>query len=479
MRSTRRDLVKWMGAASLLGAAPLNARADSHRSTPQKTDAIIVGAGLAGLNAALLLEDEGLRVRVLEASDKVGGRVLSFTDLPGNPEAGANSFYPGYARIIALCERLGVGTFKYSDYRIKNSMALDIAGEFISIEEWAKSKHNPAPEALRTLPPYAVAANVITNNNPLQSPYEWQELTDSVASGTTHEFLSHHGLSETAIRLFHDTNPPNGTSAHEVSALMWLFIDAWFKSKLAMGTDELVVKGGNIGLPVAMANALQEPVELESEVAQVEQHDKHVAVTLTDGREFEASNVVLALPLPPLRRIRFTPQLPDRIHHALMTVPQMAITQVHIIPDEPYWEEDGMAPGIWSDGPMGQLVPIYEGTEPGAISSLTLWGRGFGAHYLDSLGAEKASQFAIEEIEKRRPAAIGKVRPAAFKSWQLDPYAGGDWVIWKQGQMHKYMAGLAQPFDRIHFAGEHTSLYERGMEAAAESGERAAVEILV
>lgn len=84
----------------------------------------------------------------------------------------------------------------------------------------------------------------------------------------------------------------------------------------------------------------------------------------------------------------------------------------------------------------------------------------------------------IAEIERLRPAARGALRLAGFKSWQLDPFSGGDWVVWRPGQVQRYLAPLTAAEGRLHFAGEHTGTLERGMEAALESGERAALEIL-
>jgi monoamine oxidase len=58
-----------------------------------------------------------------------------------------------------------------------------------------------------------------------------------------------------------------------------------------------------------------------------------------------------------------------------------------------------------------------------------------------------------------------------------DPFSGGDWVIWGPGQITELFGHVATPHGRIHFAGEHTSRSNRGMEGAQESGERAAQEV--
>ena len=73
-----------------------------------KSDVVVIGAGLSGLYAATILQDEGYNVTVLEADKRVGGRVLSERSVPGNPESGGTSFGPGYARLINTAHRFNV-----------------------------------------------------------------------------------------------------------------------------------------------------------------------------------------------------------------------------------------------------------------------------------------------------------------------------------------------------------------------------------
>jgi monoamine oxidase len=85
---------------------------------------------------------------------------------------------------------------------------------------------------------------------------------------------------------------------------------------------------------------------------------------------------------------------------------------------------------------------------------------------------------AIAELEKVYPASKGALRMAKRISWHHNALAGGAWINWAPTQITRFAHAISQPAGRLHFAGEHTGHTLRGMEAAMESGERAATEIL-
>jgi monoamine oxidase len=91
---------------------------------------------------------------------------------------------------------------------------------------------------------------------------------------------------------------------------------------------------------------------------------------------------------------------------------------------------------------------------------------------------DRAAQEIIDFLARVRPSTRGSLRAVKTVSWQRDPFAGGIYSAWKPGQITRYGETIAAPHGNVFFAGEHTAMLNRGMEGAAESGERAAGEIL-
>jgi len=474
---TRREMVQ-LGVAATAAAAGVAPARPARAGGDERADVLVIGAGLAGLNAARLLSDNGARVLVLEARDRVGGRVCSLRDVRGVPEAGANTMLGAYARALDLCRNLKLETVDWSSRRVHDSTTFAIGGRLVAQRDWAQSPLNPFAAADRAIPPGAWAMAQVKRHNPLQRASDWLDPASAKFDVSMYEALKTWGASEAAIALGHDTNVGYGTSAHDVSALMMYFTERWFARQGATSPAEAVVRGGNSGLPEAMAAGLGDRVRLDTEVIGLRQQGEIVEVHSLDGRRFLAPRIVVALPLPPLRRIRFEPLLSPLKLEAIFQVPQMKITELHLEPTRAFWEEDGLGSSMWTDGPAGVVSAQRQGSDPKEVTSFLVWGRARVADYYDSLGQEVAGRRVIAEIERLRPAARGALRLAGFKSWQLDPFSGGDWVVWRPGQVQRYLAPLTAAEGRLHFAGEHTGTLERGMEAALESGERAALEIL-
>ena len=139
-----------------------------------RSDVVVIGAGLSGLAAALCLEADGARVQVVEAQERVGGRVHSMRRLGHRQEAGGAYIGAGYRRVIGTAQRMGIElvdvTAMLAFFR-EQELALD--GELIRQSEWPSHPRNPFPREERELMPWTCQRVLAVRENPLSSPGEW------------------------------------------------------------------------------------------------------------------------------------------------------------------------------------------------------------------------------------------------------------------------------------------------------------------
>ncbi len=469
MTVSRRTFVAT--SAALVASRPLHAKTEA--------DVIVIGAGLSGLYAARLLADEGAKVVVLEGRNRIGGRLESYRHLEGAPEAGGDSILGGYGRVRDLADQLGLTVVNHRPRGRLSQTEIALGGAVIPRDQWPSHPLNHMPaDAKSAFPGRRFFESVVAANNPLESFEDWYDPRAWKYDGPVYGLLRNLGWSEETIALVYDTNAQYGTSAHDTSLLMWYFIQKWFATQDEIEPVSLSAIGGNQRIPEAMANTLKSDIHLGTTVVGIRSEKDHSEVHCDDGRVFRAKRVICSTPLPPLRWVKFDPILPANKRAAILNIGQMLITQVHVIPKEPFWEEDGFDPSMWTDTPAGVVTAQRFGESEDEVTNFLCWGRGHIAQYLDTLGEEEAKARVVKEIETLRPAAKGKIEAGGFKSWQLDPFSGGDWVVWQPGQISKHLLDIGKPEGRIHFCGEHTALSNRGMEGAMESGERAAFEVL-
>jgi hypothetical protein len=275
-------------------------------------DVIVLGAGLAGLNAALQLEAFGLRVRVLEASHRIGGRLHTLDEVQGHPEAGGNQIGLAYARTVDTAKRLGVELLPMGRSPLfkDDRLVYFIDGRRLSSSEWAASPANPMPPALRRLPPDRALGRLI-GANPLRSIGAWRDPANFIYDVPALDELRAAGLSPAALALL-DVNNSYGPTLADTSLLNLHYVNANFTEIMKFRGPTFSVKGGNQRLPEAMAKALKGELRRGSRVTDIDSDERGVAVRCADGSRHRARFVVCALPLPALRNVRLRPGLPDR-----------------------------------------------------------------------------------------------------------------------------------------------------------------------
>lgn len=438
---------------------------------------IVIGAGLAGLQAARLLEAEGVATRVVEARERVGGRVYTLYDIPSRPEAGGEVFGAYYARCVSTAAELGLELIapRPRSQATDAELGMHIRGQHIGLASWASHPLNPHPEALRPLTPWQIFFAELPKQNPLENLDDWTDQRFQAFDVPFAQYLRGQGFDDESIRL-QQVNSAYGNTLWDVSTLHIFHYYRWAALQ-ASGGQRTQIKGGNQRLPDAMRESLQKDVQLGRVVRAIRQTSTGVEVETQDGGRLQAARALVTLPFSLLRFVEFDPPLRGLQKRAVETLPYYKTFQIHYAFDREFWEDDGLPPSLWTDGPIGRinLLRERESNEPACYLAYI---NGLQAAYLDRLAPEAADSLVRQHLARIRPASKGRLRALRIHSNQNDPFIGGSYAYWKPGMPLTLPQSMSQPLGRVHFAGEHTALVNRGMEGAMESGERAALEIL-
>ncbi len=480
----RRTVIQGLASAPLLlGAAPLLSAAPAVRAL-NKSNVLVIGAGLSGLSAAVMLESQGVNLRVIEGRQRIGGRVFTLDDVPGKPETGGTGASPAYARWIDAARTNNVPLTDMTPilaYLFKSELVL--GNEIIPAKSWPTHPRNPFPKESRHEMPWQFASRAIAQGNPLKTVDAWQDPANAYLDISIYEWLTRQGMTDAIIDLAYNTNIGAGRSAYDASAL------AAFAGAAVAATQQQFVKSSGVGgyratngnqrVPEALARTLKHEVEFGKDVVGIRSTPEGVETHCADGTIYRSDHVVCSIPLSVLRRISIDPMLTGRQAKLVKTLDYQHLTLVHMVANEPFWDIDGLTPNMFTDGVAGRVMAQRRGKTPDEVTSLVSFISGPPATWLDQMNESDAKAMVVAHIEKIRPAAKGRLEALVYKSWRRDPFAGGTWAFWQPGQLSELAADAGKPHGRIHFCGEHTAVVNRGgMEGAMESGERVAMEIL-
>src|SRR5215212_2756364 len=291
------------------GSSSVSEDERQHPDSPERVDAVVVGAGLAGLAAARDLLAAGLSALVLEARDRVGGRILNHTLQNGAVvEVGGQWVGPTQDRVLALAEELGVGL-----------LPTYIEGDHFLAADGEVKRHGgddfPLPEdALADVSEIQERLQEMAHEVPLEKP--WRATETSVwDTQTLDTWLVANSNTEIGLGYWRSMVPALfSAEASEMSLLHFLF---YCRSGGALdrliatsgGAQESRLVGGSQQLALRLADRLGDAVRISSPVGAIRQDDEGVKVTHDDG-SVEACRAIVALPPTLAGRLSYSPALP-------------------------------------------------------------------------------------------------------------------------------------------------------------------------
>jgi monoamine oxidase len=484
--TSRREFLAGAAAtgAGVLLPAELSA-AGRRRRRRRKVDVAVVGAGLAGLAAARRLARAGKEVCVLEARNRVGGRVLNHRVQRGViAELGGQFVGPTQDRVLALAEAVGVRTFPtYNE------------GENVLLLGGRRSRY-PADPGLSPDPEFQEAIlTAITELDPMAAevPVEapWKAPRAEEWDAITLESWKRQNLSTRGARKLFDVacHAIWGAEPRAMSLLYALAYTAAAGNEKEQGSFIRLIStpdgaqqsrfvGGSQRIAQRVARRLGEQVVLGAPVRSILQGGGRTIVT-SDRLVVEADQVIVAIPPVLVAGIDFAPTLPRAKRRLLKHIVPGRLTKWEAVYEEPFWRAEGLSGQAVSD--LSPANTTFDNTPPSGAPGILF---GFA-------GGAEARRFAKLSRAARREAVLANfadlfgdaardARASLELNWSREAWTRGC-PVGHTGRnvLTRYGPALRRRTGRIHWAGTETATYWNGyMDGAVRSGQRAADEAL-
>lgn len=442
---------------------------------------IVLGAGLAGLVAAYELKQQGHDVVVLEAQNRVGGRVLTCRDFaPGLcAEFGAMRIPRSHDLTLKYCAKFDLPMRPFVMGNPKGLVY--IGGQRMTMEEAQRS-----PERLPfELEPHErgktadeLWTHAIADIKALldrDGPAAWEQIRAQFDRFSLYEFLKHRNFSKGAIEYYAVMNFVEADMNNAVMEVLREDLEGAY-------VDMQTIDGGMDRLPKAFYGELEQEVRFGAEVRAIDQTDASVTVHVkTEAGRFSltADYCVCALPFPCLRTIELGRPFSRAKMRAIRQLNYHASTKILFQVRNRFWEQDdGIAGGATvTDLPIRRInyPPPSPATDRGVLLASYTWGQD--ALQWGAMDPETRLEEALDDVARIHPRVHEEYEIGTSYAWYADRWARGAFALFAPEQQSDLQAAIVQPEGRVHFAGEHCSLYHAWIQGALESGIRAAKEV--
>ena len=442
-------------------------------------DYCVLGAGFAGLTAALRLRQAGRSVALLEARDRVGGRTFTVTRDDGSwVDRGGAWIGPGQDRVYALMNEFGVPEYKQHN----DGDAMMIVGG---------KKHRYGGTIPWTMSPWAVtnlglglhAVEKMCKSIPLEAPWEAKEAAEWDRISLA-EWIDKNTMSKPAREMLDMALAGPYTSAASEVSVLWMLLQMasaggpTFVISGKGGSQDARPVGGMGAIYRPMAAALGDGLHLSQPVRQITQDADGVTVRANDLM-VRARRVIVAIPLAIASSITYEPMVPVDRAFLHQRMPGGAVFKISVVYDEPFWRADGLSGQSAAPGSLVTLTidACTDTGDPGVMCVIT---EGIEARRLGQLDEAERKAAVIAELVDRFGSKASAPLEFHEQNWTTERYSGGGMISHAPtGVLTQFGYTLREPCGRVHWAGTESSAVMCGwVDGAIRSGERAAAEVL-
>ncbi len=425
---------------------------------------IVVGAGLAGLAAAVQLQRFGGRVTVVEARHRVGGRVWTVRGAfahSQHAEAGGDLIDEEQHEIRRLA----------GEYGLQLRRILRRGFSFVRHSERISNSHGRG-----------AWAKLAQSLEPWIRAYRWTEarwdgpVAQMLASRSVAQWLDEVNAGEELRAI---ARSMRGFFLADPEDLSLLVLVDQLASDVPGRQPMYRIVGGNDRLTTAMAADVKD-VRLRTIVRSVRQDPSSVRLTVEisngDWVHLKTDYLVFAIPATTLRTVRIIPSLPVQQLKAIESLQYGRVTKALLQFDRRFWRQQGRPRAYGTDAPTGALWEANE-EQRGAAGILTMMAGGQASEDMQKLVAYQGVE-ALHRSLTWFKAPRAALLHSRLVTWEDDPWAQGGYAYVDPRYDPSLRQWLARPCGRLLFAGEHTSIQWQGyMNGAVESGFRAAAEV--